>query len=330
MNKKERGLLEEKFSKWADEAKTKRDILWTLEKVRTDFNSVVSSSNGYQSKALVDWQGEVLDRIGLGSTEQVIESVVADAVEAVQEVFESFPKDTVTYSIGESVVENILSKVELADVSESAVPAVYAGKHKIINSNTVSSTFLSRAHSKLFAGVGIGVLALGVGVVGVGGGGTSAAYASTYLDNGQTFSVTSSVASPATRDGVSVSAAPAVAGTVVRPVSVDVSGIGGNSALVGSALKYLGSHWDCTMLVEQALRDLGYEVPDLGPMGFGAYGTVFYDPSLVQAGDIMMRGGHVAIYAGNGLTVQGGFGFGGVVLNSWEGPSSYSAFVRVG
>lgn len=330
MNKKERGLLEDKFLRWADEAKTKRDILWTLEKVRTDFNSVVSSSNGYQSKALVDWQGEVLDRLGLGSTEQVIESVVADAVEAVQEVFESFPKDTVTYSIGESVVENILSKVEIADLSAVAVPAVYAEKHKISNSNTVSSTFLSRAHSKLFAGVGIGVLALGVGVVGVGGGGTSAAYASTYLADGQSFSVSSSVNAAASRDSITVLSAPAVAGTVMRGVTVDLTGTAGNTALIGSALKYVGSHWDCTFLVEQALRDLGYSVGDLAPMDFGQFGTVFYDSSQIQPGDIMMRGGHVAIWAGNGMSVQGGFGFGGVVYNSWEGPSSYSAFVRVG
>jgi cell wall-associated NlpC family hydrolase len=65
-------------------------------------------------------------------------------------------------------------------------------------------------------------------------------------------------------------------------------------------------------------------------MEFGQFGTVFYDASAIQPGDIMMRGGHVAIYAGNGMTVQGGFGFGGVVLNSWEGPANYSAFVRVG
>lgn len=104
-----------------------------------------------------------------------------------------------------------------------------------------------------------------------------------------------------------------------------------NSVLVNSAMKYIGANWDCTMLVEQALRDLGYSVPDLGPTGFGGYGTVFYDPSQVQAGDIMMRGGHVAIYAGNGMAIHGGFGFGGVVYTNWDAnPRGFSSFVRIG
>lgn len=104
-----------------------------------------------------------------------------------------------------------------------------------------------------------------------------------------------------------------------------------NSVLINSAMKYMGANWDCTMLVEQALRDLGYSVPDVGPLGFGGYGVVFYDPSQVQAGDIMMRGGHVSIYAGNGMAIHGGFGFGGVVYTDWDSnPAGYSSFVRIG
>ena len=104
-----------------------------------------------------------------------------------------------------------------------------------------------------------------------------------------------------------------------------------NSVLINSAMKYLGTYWDCTMLVEQALRDLGHSVPDLAPTSFGGYGTVFYDPSQVQAGDIMMRNGHVSIYAGDGMAIHGGFGFGGVVYTNWDSnPSGYSSFVRVG
>lgn len=134
----------------------------------------------------------------------------------------------------------------------------------------------------------------------------------------------------ASRDDITINLEPIVQKTVlssqIGPQSLPAS----NSALVNSALKYVGYGWDCTMLVEQALRDLGYSIGDVGPMGFGSVGTVFYDPSQVQPGDIMMRGGHVAIWAGDGMSVQGGFGFGGVVYNSWEGPGSYSAFVRLG
>lgn len=141
------------------------------------------------------------------------------------------------------------------------------------------------------------------------------------------MTVDSTASIVASRDTVSVIDAPkTVLASAVKSVPLGAS----NSSLVNSAMKYLGSHWDCTYLVEQSLRDLGYQVSDLAPMQFGQFGTVFYDPSQVQAGDIMMRGGHVAIYAGDGYSVQGGFGFGGVVYNQWEGPANYSAFVRIG
>jgi cell wall-associated NlpC family hydrolase len=113
-------------------------------------------------------------------------------------------------------------------------------------------------------------------------------------------------------------------------VSVDVSGIASNSALLSAALSLVGMSGDCTMLVESALRQIGYQVGDLGPMGFGGYGTTFYDPSQVQPGDIMMRGGHVAIYAGPGLAVQGGIGYMSYLTSVASNPAEYAAFVRVG
>ncbi|GAB2815467.1 hypothetical protein GCM10027022_01890 [Alpinimonas psychrophila] len=115
-----------------------------------------------------------------------------------------------------------------------------------------------------------------------------------------------------------------------RGASVDVSSIPSNSALLSAALSLVGMSGDCTMLVESALRLLGYQVGDLGPMGFGGYGTVFYDPSQVQPGDIMMRGGHVAIYAAPGLAVQGGIGFMSYLTSVASNPAEYVAFVRVG
>lgn len=143
----------------------------------------------------------------------------------------------------------------------------------------------------------------------------------------QTVSVSSEYVNTVSRDSYTISSAPAVQQTVrISDVPLGSS----NSALVMSAMKYVGAPWDCTMLVEQSLRDLGYQIGDVGPMGFGGVGRVFYDPSQVQPGDIMMRGGHVAIWAGDGMSIQGGFGFGGVVYNSWEGPYAYSQFVRVG
>ena len=153
----------------------------------------------------------------------------------------------------------------------------------------------------------------------------------------QSLYVAASTEGSTARDAFSATAAAPVAvnngygdAPTGRGVSVDVSGIASNSALLSAALSLVGMPGDCTMLVESALRLLGYQVGDLGPMGFGGYGTVFYDPSQVQPGDIMMRGGHVAIYAGPGLAVQGGIGYMSYLTSVASNPAEYAAFVRVG
>jgi cell wall-associated NlpC family hydrolase len=144
-------------------------------------------------------------------------------------------------------------------------------------------------------------------------------------------------AASATRDGYSTAAAVRApsAGTAPRAVNgsfrgVDVSGIASNSSVLNSALGIVGMRGDCTAFVEQTLRNMGHSVGDLGPMQFGAYGTVFADPSQVQPGDIMMRGGHVAIYAGNGLAAHGGLGGMSYLTPIDASPGNYALFVRVG
>lgn len=154
---------------------------------------------------------------------------------------------------------------------------------------------------------------------------------SNYLNQErQTLLVSSQAPQDASRDSFIVVEAPALQTASLRSQIATQSLPASNSSLVNSAMKYLGAYWDCTAVVEQALRDLGYSVGELGPMDFGQFGTVFYDQSQVQPGDIMMRPGHVAIWAGDGMSVQGGYGFGGVVYNSWEGPANYTTFVRIG
>lgn len=135
-----------------------------------------------------------------------------------------------------------------------------------------------------------------------------------------------------TRDGISTGSAPQVFvnTTATARDAVDVSAIKSNSAFLSAALSLVGMHGDCTMIVEQALRNLGYQVGDIGPMGFGKYGAVFSDRSQVQPGDIMMRGNHVAIYAGNGLAVQGGIGYNSYLTSMDSSPNNYVLFVRVG
>lgn len=140
------------------------------------------------------------------------------------------------------------------------------------------------------------------------------------------------VSASASRDGVTLGVAAPVqtAEDAWRPRdAVNVSGISANSALLNAALSLIGMSGDCTMLVESALRKIGFQVGDEGPMGFGKFGTVFYDPAQVQPGDIMMRGGHVAIYAGNGLAAHGGIGYQSYLMAGDSQPSRYVAFVRV-
>ncbi|WP_170205981.1 hypothetical protein [Klugiella xanthotipulae] len=103
------------------------------------------------------------------------------------------------------------------------------------------------------------------------------------------------------------------------------------SSFVGSAMAQLGCYQDCTALVENALRAIGYSIGNVGPMGFGGVGTVFSDPSQVQAGDIMMRSGHVSIYLGNGTAIHGGWTDGSTVIagGAISNPANYSQFVRL-
>lgn len=113
---------------------------------------------------------------------------------------------------------------------------------------------------------------------------------------------------------------------LVRQGSVPVSYTGGS--LLSAARSQLGWGQDCTALVENALRMIGYGVGDLGPMGFAAYG-VRVSAADAQPGDIMMRGGHVAIYAGNGVAIHGGFN-GSTVETSIDGnPNNFAVIVRV-
>ena len=98
--------------------------------------------------------------------------------------------------------------------------------------------------------------------------------------------------------------------------------------LVQHALNQIGVAQDCTALVENALRALGYSVGDLAPMGFGQYGYQV-DPSQASAGDIMMRDGHVAIYLGNGRAVHGGFNGMTVESDIDASPYGYAVIVRL-
>lgn len=111
----------------------------------------------------------------------------------------------------------------------------------------------------------------------------------------------------------------------------------GAEGLVAAARAQIGVAQDCTDLVQNALAAIGMTTRrdeggyDMGPMDFGQFGTEV-SASEVQFGDIMMRGGHVSIYTGDGVShsaVHGGFG-GSTVESIYDAdPSGYSFIVRI-
>ena len=75
------------------------------------------------------------------------------------------------------------------------------------------------------------------------------------------------------------------------------------AGLVGSAYAQIGTPQDCTAMVEKALRSVGKSVGDLAPGQFFQFGDVVGSPA---PGDLVITGGHVAIYVGNGQVISGG------------------------
>jgi cell wall-associated NlpC family hydrolase len=116
-----------------------------------------------------------------------------------------------------------------------------------------------------------------------------------------------------------------------------------SEALAKAAMNQLGVSQDCTDAVQNALAEIGLTTRrdeggyDYGPMSFGEFGKQI-SPSQARAGDIMMRGGHVAIYMGDGKNhkaVHGGWpGSGGETTafdssDAWSSPSAYAVIIRV-
>ena len=122
----------------------------------------------------------------------------------------------------------------------------------------------------------------------------------------------------------SASITPKAAPAPATAPAVQGSAVG--AALVTSARAQLGATQDCTILVEKALRSIGKPVGDIGPAKFHQYGTPVASP---QAGDLMIRAGHVGIYIGDGQAISSGMnGVNETIVHpaSWLGGST---FVRV-
>ena len=111
-----------------------------------------------------------------------------------------------------------------------------------------------------------------------------------------------------------------------------VSASGKGAAILSAAYAQLGVHQDCTMLVTHALAAVGIHFHDW-PAGYLSLGDTV-PASQAQPGDLIYYadggGGmaHIAVYAGNGMAVHGGFNGNDTVVfsaNVGSGP----VFIRV-
>ncbi|MEZ7737530.1 LysM peptidoglycan-binding domain-containing protein [Gemella sanguinis] len=105
-----------------------------------------------------------------------------------------------------------------------------------------------------------------------------------------------------------------------------------NAAIYQAALAQVGRYQDCTMLVTNALKSVGINYHDW-PAGYMKLGTQV-SASQAQAGDLIYyaNGGmglaHIAVYAGNGQAVHGGWNGNQTVVNT-ANVGSGAVYIRV-
>ena len=127
---------------------------------------------------------------------------------------------------------------------------------------------------------------------------------------------------PKVTQTVAKTAAPAVtqAAAPAATATTQVASSSKGAAIYQAALAQLGRHQDCTMLVTNALKSVGINFHDW-PIGYMSLGTVI-PASQAQPGDLIYyaNGGlglaHIAVYAGNGQAVHGGWPGNLTVLNA--------------
>ena len=114
--------------------------------------------------------------------------------------------------------------------------------------------------------------------------------------------------------------------TPIAPAAKAAPSSGVGAALVASAYGQIGSIQDCTVLVERALRSIGLNVGDLGPSQFAQYGSTVSSPA---PGDLVITGGHVAIYVGNGKVISSGMNGANLTMEHPLSDLAGAYFVRV-
>ncbi len=89
----------------------------------------------------------------------------------------------------------------------------------------------------------------------------------------------------------------------LKKIKKEQTAVSRREAILNAAYAQIGVNQDCTMLVTNSLRAVGINHHS-APEGYAVLGDWTNDP---QPGDIIIYSGHVAIYAGPGKAVHGGW-----------------------
>ena len=134
---------------------------------------------------------------------------------------------------------------------------------------------------------------------------------------------------------VVATAAPTVIAQAAAPAAAATTQVASSNkgaAIYQAALAQLGVYQDCTMLVTNALKAVGINFHDW-PAGYMSLGTVV-PASQAQPGDLIYyaNGGmglaHIAVYAGNGQAIHGGWNGNQTALNT-ANVGSGAVYIRV-
>ena len=139
---------------------------------------------------------------------------------------------------------------------------------------------------------------------------------------------------PAAKPAPVATPAPAAkpAATPAPAATTQVASSNKGAAIYQAAMAQLGRIQDCTMLVTNSLKAVGINFHDW-PAGYMSLGTVV-PASQAQPGDLVYyaNGGlgfaHIAVYAGNGQAIHGGWNGNQTVVNSVN-VGSGPVFIRV-
>ena len=137
---------------------------------------------------------------------------------------------------------------------------------------------------------------------------------------------------PAAKPAATPAPAAKPAATPAPAATTQVASSNKGAAIYQAAMAQLGRIQDCTMLVTNSLKAVGINFHDW-PAGYMSLGTVV-PASQAQPGDLVYyaNGGlgfaHIAVYAGNGQAIHGGWNGNQTVVNSVN-VGSGPVFIRV-